>query len=74
MLDLVQHLDRGEIRRRRILAGMTQVALARASGTGATYLNDIERGRGTPSPTLLKRLAEALGCEITDLIRDEVTT
>lgn len=39
---------------------MSQVDLAKAIGSSAGYLNDIESGRRQPSPKVIRELAEAL--------------
>ncbi len=49
--------------------GLTQAALARAAGTSAVYLSQIERGRRSPGRKLLAKLARAL-----DIDADLLTT
>ena len=39
---------------------MTQVELARASGTSSVYISQIERGKRRPGRRLLAKLAQAL--------------
>ena len=52
--------------------GLTQKALAAEAGTSALYLSQIERGRRSGSTKLLRRLADALGVEIDDLVVEDV--
>jgi len=59
-----------EIARRRVLAGMAQVDLARAADIDQGYLSRIENGRQRPGPRALKRLAGALFCSIADLLSE----
>ncbi len=48
--------------------GMTQAALAKASGVSQTYLNELERGKKGGSATALKKLAGALGVSMDVLV------
>lgn len=59
-----------ELRRRRILAGMTLEELAGKAGSSKGYLSDIENDNGNASQPLLLRLANALGCSVSDLMLD----
>lgn len=52
-----------DIRRLREDAGISRAELARASGIDASYLGDIEDGRGRPSLPICVRLAVALGAD-----------
>ena len=63
--------DGSEIIRRRELLGMRQVDLAAKSGVKAPWLSRIERGAHNGSPPALKKIADALGCEIADLLVKE---
>lgn len=47
--------------------GLTQEALAREAGMNVTQYNAYERGRSSPSPGTLARLASALGTTAADL-------
>lgn len=51
--------------------GLTQKQLAEKSGVGLKLIRGIERGKADPSVEDLKRIAEALGVEIIDLVRIE---
>ena len=48
--------------------GLTQSTLAKNVGTSAAYLSQIETGRRAGSVKLLRRLADALGVELDDLV------
>lgn len=61
----------GEIVRRRELLGMRQIDLSEKSGVKAPWLSRIERGQHGGSPLVVKRIADALGCEIADLLVKE---
>ncbi len=53
-----------ELRRRRELLGWSQAEAARRSGIGRTVINEIERGRRSPSTRTYERLREALGLSL----------
>lgn len=62
--------DPDELRRRRKLAGFNQGDLAERTGLDQSYISMLERGRrGNPTGKTLGIIAEALGCEIKDLVR-----
>ena len=48
--------------------GLSQSALARASGVSRVQIVDIEAGRNTGSVRTLGRLADSLGIDVEDLI------
>lgn len=52
-----------QIRSARTAAGLTQVDLAKRAETTQPHLGAIERGAHEPTIDLLRRLAEALGCD-----------
>jgi transcriptional regulator with XRE-family HTH domain len=60
--------DPRAFRRRRIEAGLSQTDLARQAGVAPSHISDVERGRAGFSPKNLKAIADALGCEIRDLL------
>ena len=63
--------DPGKLRRKRIVGGLDQADLAERTGLHQTHISLLERGkRGTTAKTL-GILADALGCDITDLMPDE---
>lgn len=53
----------------RAVAGMTQTELAEAIGYATkTPVVHWERGYATPRPIVVKRIAEAIGCDPDDII------
>jgi len=50
------------------MRGMNQVDLAKASGVAQNTISEIELGKREARPGTLKKLAEALGVEISDLL------
>ena len=60
------------IRRLRRARGMTQQALAEATGGLVTKqsISKYERGRSQPSPNVLRKLADVFGVKTTDLFRE----
>ena len=59
------------LRRIRTMRGMNQVDLAEASGVAQNTISEIELGKREARPGTLKKLAEALGVEIVDLLGGE---
>ena|ERR1700733_14130319 len=59
------------IRGARSRRGMTRKILARDSGVSERYLAQLETGKGNISITLLRRVAEAMGLPLADLVSDE---
>lgn len=66
--------DPAIVRRRRIEAGLSQGALASKAGISQAYMSMLEKGVHSASAPVLKRLADALDCEIADLMSPEPTT
>src|SRR5690606_7318072 len=58
---------RGKLRDRRRALGMTMNAAAQRARISREYWSMIERGRRTPSPQVLVRMAEALDCDPREL-------
>jgi len=58
------------VRRRRVALGVSQEKLADRAGLHRTYVGDVERGLRNISLTNIVRLAAALGCRASDLLRD----
>jgi transcriptional regulator with XRE-family HTH domain len=59
---------------RRTAAGLSLTQLAEQAGYSKAHISMLEDGQHhSASPECLKRLAEVLGCQITDLIPDEDT-
>ena len=47
--------------------GLTQLRLALLCETTQSYISDLEVGRRNPSLVILKRIANALNCSLSDL-------
>ncbi|MFJ8140617.1 helix-turn-helix domain-containing protein [Streptomyces sp. NPDC096013] len=60
------------VRRKRIEAGLKQKELALRAGISRPHMSSIEHGRVSPSPPVLRRLANELGCEVADLMPETV--
>ena len=60
--------DPDELRIRRLILRWDQSDLAERSGLDQSYISLLERGKRQPSAETLGRLADALGCEIDDLM------
>jgi transcriptional regulator with XRE-family HTH domain len=58
------------VRRHRQAVGLSQEELAHRAGLHRTYVSLIERGQRTVSIEVLRKLAAALDCTMTDLIRE----
>jgi transcriptional regulator with XRE-family HTH domain len=56
------------VRRIRTMRGMNQVDLANASGVAQNTISEIELGKRKARPATLKKLADALEVEISDLL------
>lgn len=69
-------MDKAECRRRlgenirlkRVEAGLTTRGFARMAGTSHTYLWQVERGAVSVGLDMLCRFADALDCEVRELI------
>jgi XRE family aerobic/anaerobic benzoate catabolism transcriptional regulator len=59
------------IRTARAQRGMTRRILARDSGVSERYLAQLEAGQGNISIALLRKVAQAMGMPLDDLVRDE---
>lgn len=57
--------------RRRVEAGLSQNALARAMGVTKQLVSAVSLGRASFSPENLAKAAEVLGCEIADLLPED---
>lgn len=60
--------DPVRLRRKRVEAGLTGAGLAAAAGCSAPYVSQLQKGRYSASPQMLVKLADALGCEVEDLM------
>lgn len=56
------------LRRKRELRGLQQVELATYVGCSQPHVSDMERGMRSPGVQLLHKLAEALDCEVEELM------
>lgn len=59
--------DGTAIRRRRELAGYRLRRFAGATGISPSHLSRIERGLRNPTPEVLARIAEILGCAVAEI-------
>ncbi|HYC89087.1 MAG TPA: helix-turn-helix transcriptional regulator [Thermoanaerobaculia bacterium] len=57
------------LREMRAERGLTQPEIAARIGTSASNISDLERGIKVPTLTTVARLADALDCNVTDLVR-----
>src|SRR3954453_22177198 len=57
------------LREMRIERGLTQPYLAGRVGTSASNISDLERGIKVPTLTTIARLAHALSCNVTELVK-----
>ncbi|HEX8153319.1 MAG TPA: helix-turn-helix transcriptional regulator [Thermoanaerobaculia bacterium] len=56
------------LRELRAAAGLTQRELATRSGTSSAAISNFEAGNNAPTLGTLVRLADALDCNVTDLV------
>jgi transcriptional regulator with XRE-family HTH domain len=56
------------LRKLRAAAELTQRELARLTGTSAAAISNFEAGNNSPTLGTLLRLADALRCNVTDLV------
>jgi transcriptional regulator with XRE-family HTH domain len=63
--------DPNRLRRRRVATRLSMTELADRAGCSLSYLSQLEKGQYSASPEVLGSLADALGCEITDLMPAE---
>jgi len=64
-------VDPQRLRRRRVTAGLSQSALADAIGVSKQLVSAVSLGKANFSP---EKLAEILGCDLTDLPPEDLTT
>ena len=57
------------LRELRLARGLTQAQLAERSDTNPMFISKLERGVTTPTIGTLVRLAKALGCNVTELVK-----
>src|SRR6266851_2825962 len=58
-------------RRLRARSGLTRRELAKEAGVSERHLASLETGAGNPSVQILRQLARALNCSVTELMGDE---
>ena len=58
------------VRTMRALRGMSRKVLAKVSGISERYIAQLESGKGNVSIVLLRRVSQAMGARIEDLIPD----
>ena len=63
--------DKRRLKRRRVIAGLTLREAAARAGCHFTTIHKLELGQRSAEPRILVALAEAYGCEVTDLMPDE---
>lgn len=51
--------------------GISQKALAATAQISAPFLHDLENGNRNAKPETWARIAEALGCTVTDLVKED---
>ncbi len=57
------------LRELRIARGLTQKYVAEQCATSIPFISNIERGLMLPGLTVLLRLAEALSCNVSELVK-----
>lgn len=67
--DVLAHVS-GNLRRLRQIAGLSQIALAKASGISRRMIVAVEGGDANISLSSLDKLAAAMGAGFVDLVRD----
>jgi len=67
------HILGSKIRERRKVLGLTQEQLAELAGISVNFLARMEMTARTPSFDTLVRIADALGVEVSDLLRSEAS-
>lgn len=65
--EIVSRFSRA-LRDRRLAAGMTQAELARRSQVTTSYMTRLEGASSAPGIDLVDRIAQALGCTVSDLL------
>jgi transcriptional regulator with XRE-family HTH domain len=67
-------IDGNKLYVRRIEAGLSQDILAELAGVSQTLISQIERGVCGTTPDKMPKFAAALGCNVRDLMPDELVT
>lgn len=63
-------MDGSKLKRWRLARTMTVRELAQKSGVNHSAISEIERGKRTPHPSTIRKLAEALDVEPLELLSD----
>lgn len=61
------------VRSRRIIAGLTQEALAEKAKLHPTYISMVERGLRNPTLEAAAQIADALQADLPELLREAMT-
>jgi transcriptional regulator with XRE-family HTH domain len=69
-VDKLQHQFGLVIRRKRSQAGLSQEGLSEKAGLHRTYVGLLERGLRMPSILIAKKIAEALGSTMGELLEE----
>lgn len=64
-------MDGAKLKRWRLARTLTVRELAEKSGVNHSAISEIERDKRKPHPSTIRKLAEALGVEPKELLRDE---
>jgi transcriptional regulator with XRE-family HTH domain len=65
----LRHRFANNLRKIRLEKGLSQEALADLAGLHRTYIGSVERGERNISIDNIERIAEALNCHVTDLLK-----
>ena len=66
-------MNTGEkIKQARRIVGLTQKDLAAKMDTSQSYIAQYENGTRNAKPATLRRISEAIGCQLSDLIGDDM--
>jgi transcriptional regulator with XRE-family HTH domain len=69
-LNLIEKRLGQVIKRRREAAGLSQEEFAERAEVHRTYVSQLERGLKSPSVRVLVKMADALGCEAWEILRE----
>lgn len=61
-----------EIRRRRVLLGLSGSAFSARIKISRVTLSNIENGKDGASPEMLKKIADNLGCAVSDISKETI--
>ena len=66
-------VDGTKMQRLRLEAGFSLRGLAKASGLAHDTVQEIESGKRSPHPGTVKRIADAIGCTVAELVDWQAT-